>query len=193
MATESRSFEAGNRAGRPVTEEQQTQRPTALKLIIAYKLVKAPIMLALAIWLTVAPREVYHVAVQIVRELSALSAFWVKLGHWIEEHLSTRLFRWGAVLAWFDFISTSVEAILLLTGKPWGEWIVTIGLASLLIPELLSLEHSPSWTRLAVLLINATVVVYLGTRRFRAMREARRQQSIESKAQPTDDNISIRR
>ncbi len=153
--------------------EQRTPRTLGLKLIIAYKLAKAPVMLVLAIWLTVAPREAYHVAVQIVHELSEASALWVRLGHWIEEHLSTRLFRWGAVLAWLDFASTSVEAILLMMGKAWGEWLVTIGLAALLVPELFSLEHRPSWARFFVLLINATVVVYLAARRIRAARASK--------------------
>ena len=161
--------------------EQRTPRTLGIKLIIAYKLVKAPVMLVLAIWLTVAPSEAYHVAVRIVHELSAASALWARLGHWIEEHLSTRLFRWGAVLAWLDFVSTSLEAILLMTGKAWGEWIVTIGVAALLVPELFSLEHRPSWTRFFVLLVNAAVAVYLGTRRIQAVRAERAARSTPSK------------
>ena len=153
-----------------------------LKLIIAYKLVKAPIMLALAIWLTVAPDDAYRFALHIVQELSGASALWAKLGRWIEEHLSTRVIRWGAVLAWFDFAITTLEAILLLMGKAWGEWLVAIGLAALLIPELVSLEHSPSLTRFVVLLINAAVVAYLATRRLKAVREDRRRHAIDSKA-----------
>src|SRR5262249_20125901 len=107
---------------------------------------------------------------------------WAKLGRWIEEHLSTRVIRWGAVLAWFDFAITTLEAILLLMGKAWGEWLVAIGLAALLIPELVSLEHSPSLTRVVVLLINAAVVAYLATRRLKAVREDRRRHAIDSKA-----------
>lgn len=164
------------------TAEQYPPRPTALKLIIAYKLVKAPIMLALAIWLTVAPEGAYNFALHIVHELSGASAFWVKLGHWIEEHLSVRLVRWGAVLAWLDFATTTLEAILLLMGKAWGEWMVIIILAALLIPELFSLEHAPSWSRLFVLLVNAAVVAYLTARRLRAARESRRRDSVGSNA-----------
>jgi uncharacterized membrane protein (DUF2068 family) len=152
--------------------QPRTPRPLGLKLIIAYKLVKAPVMLALAIWLTIAPRQAYHVAAEIAHELAAASALWVRLGHWIEEHLSMRIFRWAAVVAWLDFVSTSLEAVLLLMGKTWGEWIVTIGLAALLVPELFSLERRLTWTRLVVLLINAAVVVYLVVRRVRALRAA---------------------
>src|SRR5262249_5914216 len=82
-----------------------------------------------------------------------------------------------------DFATTTLEAILLLMGKAWGEWLVAIGLAALLIPELLSLEHSPSVTRFVVLLINAAVVAYLATRRLKAAREDRQRQSIDSKAE----------
>jgi len=133
-------------------------------------LAKAPLMLALAIWLTVAPDHVYHLAVRFAHQLSEASALWVRLGHWLEEHLSVRLLRWGAVLAWLDAVTTAVEGTLLLTGKPWGEWVVTFGLALLLLPELLSLEQRPSWARLFVLLLNGAVVVYLAARRWKALR-----------------------
>lgn len=149
---------------------ERTPRTAALKLIIAYKVVKAPAMLGLAIFLTVAPCEALHFAAYVAHELSFASAVWVRLGHWIDEHLSTRIVRWGAVLAWLDFLSTSLEAILLILGKAWGEWLVMIGLAALTVPELLSLERKPSAVRFLVLLVNGAVVVYLAARRLRAAR-----------------------
>lgn len=148
-------------------------RTLALKLIIAYKLAKVPLMLALAIWLTVAPDHVYQLAARFAHELSEASALWVRLGRWLEEHLSRRLLRWGAALAWLDSVITGLEATLLLIGKAWGEWLVTIGLALFLIPELLSLERSPSWPRFFVLLVNGAVVVYLSARRWKALRPAK--------------------
>src|SRR6266852_2366353 len=42
----------------------ESKRSPALKLIIAYKLAKAPVMLALALWLTLAPNQVYRVALK---------------------------------------------------------------------------------------------------------------------------------
>src|SRR5258708_16010368 len=101
-------------------------------------------MLALAIWLTVAPRSAYHVAEQLADQLSAASSIWVRLGEWIEQHLSTRIFRWAAVLAWLDAISTGLEAIVLLIGKAWGEWLVVVGLTALLIPARPSLVRRPT-------------------------------------------------
>ena len=131
-------------------------------------------MLALAIWLTVAPDNVYHLAARIAHQLSEASALWVRLGRWLEQNLSVRLVRWGAVLAWVDSVTTGLEATLLLIGKAWGEWLVTFGLAVFLIPELLSLERRPSWGRLFVLVVNGAVVVYLAARRWKALRAAKR-------------------
>jgi len=160
-------------AGLETARQERTPRTLGLKLIIAYKLAKVPVMLALAIWLTVAPRSAYHVAEQIADELSEASSLWARLGEWIELHLSTRLFRWGAVLAWLDALSTGLEAILLLIGKAWGEWLVVVGVSVLLVPEVLSLQRKPGWLKVCILLVNAAVVVYLAARRLRAARAKR--------------------
>ena len=81
-----------------------------------------------------------------------------------------RFLRWGAIVAWFDAISTALEAVLLLLGKAWGEWLVAIGLSLLLAPELLSLQRRPSWLKLIVLASNGGIVAYLCWRRLRALR-----------------------
>ena len=160
-------------AGLETARQERTPRTLGLKLIIAYKLAKVPVMLALAIWLTVAPRSAYQLADQIADQLSTASSAWARLGEWIDQHLSTRLFRWGAVLAWIDAITTGLEAILLLIGKAWGEWLVVFGLTALLVPEVLSLQRKPGWLKVCVLLVNAAVVVYLAGRRLRAARAKR--------------------
>ena len=134
-------------------------------------------MLALAIWLTVAPHEVYRLASRIAHDLAEASYLWFRLGRWLQQHLSMRVLRWGAVLAWLDAATTALEGILLLIGKAWGEWLVSIGLALLLVPEVLSLERRPSWGRFFVLLVNASVVLYLFARRLRALRTARSEPS----------------
>ena len=153
------------------------KRAPALKAIIAYKLAKAPVMLALAIWLTLAPNQVYRVALEIGEQLSEMSAIWARLAPWIQEHLTVRFLRWGAIVAWFDAISTALEAVLLLLGKAWGEWLVAIGLSLLLAPELLSLQRRPSWLKLIVLASNGGIVAYLCWRRVRALRVSGRSDS----------------
>jgi uncharacterized membrane protein (DUF2068 family) len=152
--------------------DQRSERTLGLKLIIAYKLTKAIAVFGLAIWLTFAPHGAYHFAEHLVRELSAGGALWVRLGRWLDAHLSMRLFHQVTFLAWLDAITTGLEAFLLLIGKAWGEWLVVIGVGALLVPEVLSLERRPSWGRFLVLLVNAAVVLYLLQRRLRATRRS---------------------
>ena len=147
---------------------QSTERPFGLKLIIAYKFVKAPLMLALAIWLTFGHKNALHFANHLAYQLSEGSHMWSHIGDWLREHVNTTL-RGGEILAWVDAVSTAVEGFLLLKGHAWGEWIVAIGLAVLIPLELIGLEHHPGWGRLVVLLLNSAVVAYLFWRRLRAM------------------------
>lgn len=155
------------------------RRPLGLKVIIGYKFVKAPIMLALALWLAIAPHNAFDVANAVARELLEGGALWVKVGKWIESQLSTTLVTRGAILSGLDSIVTVVEAVLLLKGKSWGEWIVVSGLAALLPFELRSLIRHPHWLKLLLTLANAGVVAYLVWRRLKAAKgELRDQRAV---------------
>ena len=90
---------------------------------------------------------------------------WARAGAWLQANLTHRVVAQGAMLAWFDSVSTAIEATLLSIGSSWAEWIVAIGLACLLPIEVLSLEHRPGLGKLLVLLANAAIVVYLVRRR----------------------------
>jgi hypothetical protein len=151
-------------------ETDHTPLTPGLRLIIAYKLLKAPVMLSLAVWLTVSPQGAFELVESFAEELSASSALWSRLGDWIQANLSLRLVKGGAALVWLDAISTVIEAVLLLLRKPWAEWMVTLGLALLIPLELVSLERRPSVSKALVLLVNAAVVVYLAQRRIKAAR-----------------------
>lgn len=147
------------------------QRPElGLRLIITYKFVKAPIMLILALWLTLAPASAYRSLDALAHELAEAGAAWARAGHWLQEHLTHRVVAGGAVLAWLDSTSTALEGFLLLSGKPWAQWTVAAGLACLLPVELLSLDHRPSAIKLMVLIANAAIVIYLVRRRGLARR-----------------------
>ena len=143
-------------------------RPAGLKLIIAYKFVKAPIMLALAGALTFAPISTIRAARHAVFELSESGALGWRVAHWAEPHLTVRVERRAAIVAWLDGVSTLVEALLLLSGKAWGEWIVVAGLALLLPLEAFSLVRRPRLGRALVLAANVAVVAYLARRRLKA-------------------------
>jgi hypothetical protein len=143
------------------------QRPLGLRLIIAYKFVKAPVMLALALWLTFAPNTVFRSVGLLTRELAEGGVVWVRVGAWIQAHLTGRIIVRGAILAWLDTVVTVLEGFLLLSGKSWGEWIVILGLAALIPVEALSFGHRPGLGRVMVLVSNAAIVFYLVVRRFR--------------------------
>lgn len=149
----------------PRSKQPFTPATTGLKLIIAYKALKAGVILGIAVWLTVAPSQAYEIFEWAAEELSAAHSFGSPLGDWITNHLSLRMLRGGAVLAWLDGLYTAAEAVLLILRKPWSEWMVAIGLAWLLPFEVISAMRKPSIGKLAVLLGNAAIVAYLVRRR----------------------------
>ena len=145
-------------------------RPAGLKAIIAYKFVKAPAMLALAVALTFAPAKAVADARGIAVDLSEMGSIGWRAAHWLEPHLTRGAERKAAVLAWLDGISTAIEGLLLLSGSALGEWIVVAGISALLPIEAVSLARHPSLGHAAVLLINAAVVAYLVALRLKARR-----------------------
>ncbi len=151
------------------------ERPRALRLIILYKFVKTPIMLVLALWLTVAPNGAFRYLDSIASDLVEAGTTLAKLGAWIHAHLTSSILTRAALLAWLETVVTAVEAVLLLTGSAWAEWIVLVGLASPLPFELVSVDRRPSFTKAVVLAINVAIVFYLARRRIRELRTHHRQ------------------
>jgi uncharacterized membrane protein (DUF2068 family) len=142
-------------------------RPAGLRLILGYKFVKAPVMLALAAALTFAPARAVSVAHHAAFQLSETGALGWRVARWAEPHLTIRVEHRAAALAWLDGASTLAEGLLLLSGTAWGEWIVVAGLALLVPFEALALARRPRIGRAVVLLINLAVVVYLARDRWR--------------------------
>jgi hypothetical protein len=144
-------------------------RPPGLNLIIGYKFLKAPVMLALAGALTFAPLSAIREARHVAFGLSESGGLGWRAAHWLEPHLTERVEHRAAVVAWLDGTSTLAEGLLLLTGKAWGEWIVVAGLSLLLPIEFVAVVRRPRLVRALVLVVNAAVVVYLARRRLRAL------------------------
>lgn len=122
-------------------------------------------MLILALWLTLAPAAAYRSLDALAHDLAEGGAAWARAGTWFQENLTHGAVAGGAVLAWLDSASTTIEGFLLLSGKSWAQWIVAAGLGCLLPIELLSLDHRPSAIKLMVLIANAAIVIYLVRRR----------------------------
>lgn len=145
-------------------------RSVGIRIITGYKLAKAPIVLMLAIWLSLAPHSAVHLAERIVREISEGGATLGRIARWLNPHVTTRFAVHAAVVAWVDGISTAVEGLLLFQGSAWGEWTVVATLGALVPFEALSLERHPTAMRLTILIINALIVAYLVFDRLRAPR-----------------------
>jgi hypothetical protein len=148
------------------------RRPRGLRLIIAYKAVKAPLVLALAVVLTLYPGGALRTLEHLVRDLNEGGSLLGRLAHFIHAHLTRRALGRGAVLAWLDGLTTSLEAFLLWRGQPWGEWLVVVGLGALVPFEIDALVRHPTFTRLTAVVLNAGVVVYLARLRLAERRRA---------------------
>jgi uncharacterized membrane protein (DUF2068 family) len=144
------------------------RRRSGIGLIIAYKFIKAPAMLLLALWLTAAPAAAYQSLGALAHELAEAGALWARAAHWLHANLSRSIVTEAAVLAWLDALTTAIEGFLLLRGGAWGEWTVAIGLVCLIPFELLSLVHRPGAIKALLLALNVIIVLYLIFRRLRA-------------------------
>jgi uncharacterized membrane protein (DUF2068 family) len=90
------------------------------------------------------------------------------LGEWLGLHVTDSVVRGGAIVAWLDAGTTTLEATLLLMNKPWGEWLVVAGLGALIPVEVVWLVRHLTPERFGVLLVNSVVFAYLLWRRIRA-------------------------
>ncbi len=142
-------------------EHGARQRARGLKLIIVYKAVKAPLVLALALVLTLNPEGTLHTLEHAAPDLSEGGALLGKLARFIDAHLTRRALGHGALLAWLDGATTSLEAFLLWRGKAWGEWLVVVGLATLVPFELEAIVRHPTFARCCAAALNVVVVAYL--------------------------------
>lgn len=145
-------------------------RPVGLRLVIGYKLVKALLVLGVATFLTLEPREAARAAIAFAHELMESGAFLSRAGRWLGLHVSRKDLHHAAALAWLDGTTTLAEAWLLFRGKPWGEWLVVLTLAALVPFEAVSLERHPGPIKGLGMALNVAVVAYLAMRRIRARR-----------------------
>ncbi|WNG15173.1 DUF2127 domain-containing protein [Cystobacter fuscus] len=144
-----------------------------MRLIIAYKFVKAFLMIGLALWFTADPEAAYSFGQHVAYEFVEARPFLVRLGEWIHTHLTERVIERSALVAWLDGLTTGLEGFLLLLGKPWGEWLVVISLSLFLPFEVYELIHKPGAGKAIVLLLNAAIVVYLVYARLLSAHRAR--------------------
>ena len=154
-------------------EHPHLSRPLAMRLIIAYKFAKAPLLFALALWLTFSPNSAFALVRHIVAYLSEHTGLWHRLADWLGLHITIRTLTGVRWVAWLDGALTLLEGVLLFIGKSWGEWLVVFGLAALLPFEAYSLIAKGHWSRAAVLGVNMAIVGYLLHRQLERHRPAK--------------------
>ncbi|MBF5046496.1 DUF2127 domain-containing protein [Aggregicoccus sp. 17bor-14] len=153
-------------------EPHGRQGPTGLKLIVAYKFLKAPAVLFLAAWLTFAPDRVLGFEQRLAAELLEWGALFHRLAAWLDLHVTASALQRGAPFAWLDGATTLLEGVLLWLGYAWGEWLVVAGVSALVPFELWGLAHHPTPLRVLVLVVNVAIAVYLVRLRLSARRRS---------------------
>ena len=144
-----------------LTAPQGARRPFGLRLIIGYKLVKAVVVLALALWLTLSSGAAYREARHLIALLNEHPGWLHKMAQWLDAHVTTSAVHAARIVTWLDGLVTILEASLLITGKAWGEWLVVAGVASLLPLEARAVWLHPHPSRILVLFANLLIVIYL--------------------------------
>jgi uncharacterized membrane protein (DUF2068 family) len=140
------------------------KRAIGLEAIIDYKLIKAVAEAALGIVLLVfllrgAEAGAATLAQMVIDHSSrawALQAATAIVLTGTTPHL-----KLATAGAFADAVLSAVEGLALRAGRWWAPWLVVIATGALLPWELIRALRRPGWLRVAVLVINAAVVVYL--------------------------------
>lgn len=153
-------------------EQPAGRREAGLVVIIAYKLVKGVLWLVLALVLLVATRmglagHLLGAADHLRHNAHAWSLALAKL----LVQAATRRGMWTLIVALLvDGVASLVEGWALYHGRWWGPWLVVATTASLLPFEVVALVRHVHAERIALLVVNLAIVVYLARK---AVREAR--------------------
>jgi uncharacterized membrane protein (DUF2068 family) len=140
---------------------------TGVKLIVTYKLVKSLLELALAFAIPVlivagAAEHVHALALAFRHHI--VSAWNTRLANLLLMLTTRRHLELTAVVLAFDGALTFVEGWSLWRGHAWGAWLVVVATGSLLPFEIRELVRGVRIGPLAVVMVNALVVIYLVSR-----------------------------
>jgi uncharacterized membrane protein (DUF2068 family) len=137
---------------------------TGVKIIITYKSVKAllEVLLAAALPTLVLAGATEHLhTLALGLHYHMVSAWSMSLANLMVTVTTGRHLALMAVALAFDGVLTFVEAWSLWRGYAWGAWLVVIATASLIPFEIRELVQKPRMGRLALVIANAIVAIYL--------------------------------
>lgn len=157
MSTRARS-EAVRGMGEP-----SVRNDVGLRLIVAYKFVKAALEVAggvaLLFFSTRVTDELRHFAIH-VRE-HATAAWSILVAQKVLQEATSRHLVVAAVASLLDGVLTVIEGWALHTRRRWGAWLVVVTTSGFLPFEVVSLARRVTVGRVTLLLVNAGILVYL--------------------------------
>jgi uncharacterized membrane protein (DUF2068 family) len=141
-----------------------SSREPALRLIVLYKLIKAIVVLVVAVFflgllLTGSSVHLHGLATNLREHLTA--AWSIYLANALVSATERRHLVVLTAALFLDGVTTSVEWYALSRGHTWGEWLVVVATSSLVPFEVMALVHDFHVGRVAVLLVNLAIVAYL--------------------------------
>jgi uncharacterized membrane protein (DUF2068 family) len=149
-------------------------REPALRVIVFYKLVKAVLVLvvavAFAIMLATGSSVHLHGFATHLRE-HVTAAWSIYLANAVVSVTDRRHLVITTAALFLDGVTTSVEWYALMRGHTWGEWLVVIATSSLLPFEVVALVKYGHVGRFLVLVVNVAIVVYLARHALRHHRK----------------------
>ncbi len=149
-------------------------RALGIRLIVAYKAVKAVAEFGLAVVLAIAAArgEIDALRRLAVHLESNVAGRWsVLAGHALAKLVSQRgvhLVELGLAL---DGVSSAFEGWSLWRGYWWGPWVVVVATGSPLPVEIVEIVRKPTVVRAVIALVNVLVVAYLARRIVHRRRE----------------------
>jgi len=149
------------------------RRELVLRLIVLEKLVKAMVVLAIALLfagmlVTGSSVHLHGLATRLREHVTA--AWSVYLADAVVSVTERRHLAVATAALFLDGLATGLEWYALSRGRTWGEWLVVVATASLLPFEVISFVHHRHAGRLLVLIGNAAIVLYLARHAWRRRR-----------------------
>ena len=147
----------------PYTSSSGSKSKGALRLIGAFKLCKATLLVLLALGVL---RALHGGIADTVHELARvlrvdphgdfMNGMIAKISGVSQERL--RLLGFGTLVYAALF---TVEGVGLLLGKVWAEWLTVVSTSGFIPLEIMMLVRHVTWTHVATLVVNLLVVAYL--------------------------------
>jgi len=151
------------------------KRPAGLETIIVYKLVKSVAQTLAgigAVWLLIRGAEAGAATLAELLLEHFTGAWALRDATLLVRAATAGHVKLLAVAMFGDAILSAVEGLALQAGRWWAPWLVVIATGLLLPWEVWELIRRPAWGRVAILVINIAVVVYLLNQAAREHREA---------------------